>query len=183
MLNELYVDGLINSTSDTTEALQLSKEMIHILSEAGMNLRKWATNSTTQFEKLKNSKKADICHSYQILKNHGFTDERIILLITDDIANNGENLTPVVVINHPNGNNFYKGVSKDYTDEDVTPKNFMAVLKGDEKTLAGVGSEKVAQVITYLYNSLTRSYCFPRRRTFCNGFKSNNKQTRTEKTT
>ncbi|GFU84592.1 hypothetical protein TNCV_1526441 [Trichonephila clavipes] len=47
MLNELYVDDLINSTSDTTEALQLSEEMIHILGEAGMNLRRWATNSTT----------------------------------------------------------------------------------------------------------------------------------------
>ncbi|GFY40079.1 legumain [Trichonephila inaurata madagascariensis] len=149
--------------------------MIHILGEAGMNLRRWAANSTTlyeawkranidcrktseesgvqlkilgiiwdnvndnlnfdirQFEKLKNFMKADICHSYQILKNHGIPDERIILLMTDDIANNGENLTPGIVINHPNGNDVYKGVPKDYTGEDVTPKNFMAVLKGDEK--------------------------------------------------
>ncbi|GFS64508.1 legumain [Trichonephila inaurata madagascariensis] len=87
--------------------------------------------------------KADICHSYQILKNHGIPDERIIVLMTDDIANNGENLTPGIVINNPNGNDVYKGVPKDYTGEDVTPKNFMAVLKGDEKTLAGVGSGKV----------------------------------------
>ncbi|GFV85085.1 DUF1758 domain-containing protein [Trichonephila clavipes] len=50
MLDELYVDDLINSTSDTTEALQLSEEMIHILGEAGMNLRRWATNSTTLHE-------------------------------------------------------------------------------------------------------------------------------------
>ncbi|GFQ99467.1 integrase catalytic domain-containing protein [Trichonephila clavata] len=50
MLNELYVDDLINSTSDTTEALQLSKDMIHILSEAGMNLRRWATNCTALHE-------------------------------------------------------------------------------------------------------------------------------------
>ncbi|GBN64165.1 hypothetical protein AVEN_215717-1 [Araneus ventricosus] len=45
MLNELYVDGLINGTSDITEAIQLSNEMISILSEASMNLRRWATNS------------------------------------------------------------------------------------------------------------------------------------------
>ncbi|GFV82810.1 DUF1758 domain-containing protein [Trichonephila clavipes] len=50
MLNELYVDDLINSTSDATEALQLSEEMIHILGEAGMNLRRMATNSTTLYE-------------------------------------------------------------------------------------------------------------------------------------
>ncbi|GFQ82010.1 integrase_H2C2 domain-containing protein [Trichonephila clavata] len=50
MLNELYVDDLINSASDVTEALQLSEDMIHILSEVGMNLRRWATNSTTLHE-------------------------------------------------------------------------------------------------------------------------------------
>ncbi|GFW76669.1 legumain [Trichonephila clavipes] len=33
--------------------------------------------------------------------------------------------------------------TKDYTGEDVTYKNSMAVLKGDEKTLADVGSGKV----------------------------------------
>ncbi|GFS60271.1 uncharacterized protein TNCV_2827491 [Trichonephila clavipes] len=48
MITELYVDDLINCTSDTTEALQLSEEMIHILGEAGMNLRRWAANSTTK---------------------------------------------------------------------------------------------------------------------------------------
>ncbi|GFU35577.1 uncharacterized protein TNCV_1042231 [Trichonephila clavipes] len=37
----LYVDDPINSTSDATEALQLSEEMIHILSEARMNLRRF----------------------------------------------------------------------------------------------------------------------------------------------
>ncbi|GFW57454.1 integrase_H2C2 domain-containing protein [Trichonephila clavipes] len=50
MLNELYVDDLINSSSDATEALQLSEGMIHILSETGMNFRRWATNSTTLHE-------------------------------------------------------------------------------------------------------------------------------------
>ncbi|PRD22760.1 UNVERIFIED_CONTAM: Lgmn [Trichonephila clavipes] len=76
-------------------------------------------------------------------ENPGILDERIIVLMTDDIANNGENLTPGIVINHPNGNDVYKGVPKDYTGEDATPKNFVAVLKDDEKTLAGVGSGKV----------------------------------------
>ncbi|GFT44831.1 integrase catalytic domain-containing protein [Trichonephila clavipes] len=47
MLNEFYVDDVINSTSDTTETLQLSEEIIHLFNEAGMNLRRWATNSIT----------------------------------------------------------------------------------------------------------------------------------------
>ncbi|GBO12298.1 hypothetical protein AVEN_163735-1 [Araneus ventricosus] len=45
MLNELYVDDLINGTSDITEDIQLSNEMIYILSEASVNLRRWATHS------------------------------------------------------------------------------------------------------------------------------------------
>ncbi|GBN37741.1 hypothetical protein AVEN_155459-1 [Araneus ventricosus] len=45
LLKELYVDDLTNGTSDNTEAIKLSTEMIYILSEASMNLRRWATNS------------------------------------------------------------------------------------------------------------------------------------------
>ncbi|PRD27932.1 UNVERIFIED_CONTAM: Lgmn [Trichonephila clavipes] len=102
--------------------------MIYVLSEAGMNLRRWATNSTTLYE-------AGNVQISVIGKHHKIQ--------VFSIANNGENLTTGIVINHPNGNYVYKGIPKDYTGEDVTPKNFMAVLKGDEKTLAGVGSGKV----------------------------------------
>ncbi|GBM30188.1 hypothetical protein AVEN_134226-1 [Araneus ventricosus] len=45
MLKELYVEDLINGTSDITEAIQLSNEMIYLHSEASMNLRRWETNS------------------------------------------------------------------------------------------------------------------------------------------
>ncbi|GFY44535.1 legumain [Trichonephila inaurata madagascariensis] len=86
---------------------------------------------------------ADICHSYQIMKNHGIPDERIIVLMTDDLAQNEQNPTPGIIINHPNGKDVYKGVPKDYTGEAVTPQNFMAVLRGDKQAVAGVGSEKV----------------------------------------
>ncbi|GFY48872.1 hypothetical protein TNIN_494081 [Trichonephila inaurata madagascariensis] len=43
--------------------------------------------------------------------------------MTDVIANNGENLTPGIVINHPNGNDVYKGVPKDYSGEATTAAN------------------------------------------------------------
>ncbi|GIX68900.1 legumain [Caerostris extrusa] len=86
---------------------------------------------------------ADVCHSYQILKNHGVPDERIIVMMKDDLAYNEENPTPGVIINHPNGSNVYEGIPKDYTGHDVTPKNFLAVLKGNKKSVAGAGSGKV----------------------------------------
>lgn len=33
---------------------------------------------------------ADICHAYHVVHNHGIPDERIIVMMYDDIANNPE---------------------------------------------------------------------------------------------
>ena len=33
---------------------------------------------------------ADVCHAYQILKKHGLPDERIVVMMYDDIAHNEE---------------------------------------------------------------------------------------------
>ncbi|BFZ12376.1 hypothetical protein BsWGS_15414 [Bradybaena similaris] len=74
---------------------------------------------------------ADICHAYHIVRNHGIPDERIIVMMYDDIANSAENPFPGNVINKPGGPNVYPGVPKDYTGEDVTPDVFLKVLTGD----------------------------------------------------
>ena len=66
--------------------------------------------------------KADIYHSYQVLKNHGVADENIIVFHFDDLAQNDQNPTKGIVINKPGGQDVYKGVPKDYTGADVTPK-------------------------------------------------------------
>jgi len=86
---------------------------------------------------------ADACHAYQILKKHGIPDERIVVMMYDDIANNTENPTPGVIINYPNGSDVYAGVPKDYTKEDVTPENFLNILQGNKDAMAGIGSGKV----------------------------------------
>ncbi|XP_078090375.1 legumain isoform X2 [Mustelus asterias] len=86
---------------------------------------------------------ADICHAYQIVHQHGIPDERIIVMMYDDLALNEENPTKGIIINQPNGNDVYKGVVKDYTQENVTPEMFLAVLKGDEEAVRGKGSGKV----------------------------------------
>ena len=33
---------------------------------------------------------ADVCHAYQILHAHGLTDDHIVVMMYDDIANNEE---------------------------------------------------------------------------------------------
>ncbi|KAL1250676.1 hypothetical protein QQF64_018472, partial [Cirrhinus molitorella] len=53
----------------------------------------------------------------------------------DDIANNHKNPYPGKIINKPNGSNVYPGVPKDYTGKDVTPRNFLAALKGDRRAV------------------------------------------------
>lgn len=81
---------------------------------------------------------ADVCHAYQVLHNHGIPDERIVVMMYDDIAHDPSNPTPGVIINHPNGSNVYKGVPKDYTGQLVTPQVFLSVLQG-KKVKGGSG--------------------------------------------
>ncbi|XP_026976200.1 legumain [Sagmatias obliquidens] len=86
---------------------------------------------------------ADACHAYQIVHRNGIPDEQIVVMMYDDIANSEDNPTPGIVINRPNGSDVYEGVLKDYTGEDVTPQNFLAVLRGDAEAVKGKGSGKV----------------------------------------
>uniref|UniRef100_A0A673MCL7 Legumain n=1 Tax=Sinocyclocheilus rhinocerous TaxID=307959 RepID=A0A673MCL7_9TELE len=85
---------------------------------------------------------ADVCHAYQIVHKNGIPDEQIVVMMYDDLAQSSDNPTPGVIINRPNGSDVYKGVLKDYTGDDVTPQNFLAVLKGDAASVKG-GSGKV----------------------------------------
>ncbi|KFD70271.1 hypothetical protein M514_09230 [Trichuris suis] len=86
---------------------------------------------------------ADICHAYQILHKHGVPDERIVVMMYDDIAYNKENIWKGKIINHPKGKDVYKGVPKDYTGKHVTPENFRNILLGLKEEVRGIGSEKV----------------------------------------
>ncbi|XP_078662942.1 legumain-like [Branchiostoma floridae x Branchiostoma belcheri] len=88
---------------------------------------------------------ADVCHAYQILHRNGIPDERIVVMMADDLAHNIRNPTKGVIINHPDGPDVYHGVPKDYTRFDVTAKNFLRVLKGDREGVAGIGSGKVIE--------------------------------------
>ncbi|KAK9198461.1 hypothetical protein WN944_013645 [Citrus x changshan-huyou] len=85
---------------------------------------------------------ADVCHAYQLLRKGGLKEEHIVVFMYDDIAMHELNPRPGVIINHPQGENLYDGVPKDYTGEHVTAQNLYAVLLGDRKAVKG-GSGKV----------------------------------------
>ena len=92
---------------------------------------------------------SDIFHAYQILTKNGIPKENIIVFAYDDIARARENPFPGKVFNKPDptgpGENVYEGVQIDYRGRDVTPKNFLAVLKGDKAALKGKGTGRVLE--------------------------------------
>ena len=74
---------------------------------------------------------------------------KIIVFAYDDIANNTRNPFPGQVFNKPTyadpGVDVYKGIKIDYSGKDVTPTNFLNVLKGDKTAMQGIGSGKVLE--------------------------------------
>uniref|UniRef100_A0A0K2THK9 legumain n=1 Tax=Lepeophtheirus salmonis TaxID=72036 RepID=A0A0K2THK9_LEPSM len=73
---------------------------------------------------------ADVCHAYQIARTHGIPDERIVVMMYDDIASNKVNPTPGKMINKPGGKDVYHNVPTDYTGAAVNPSVFLKVLSG-----------------------------------------------------
>lgn len=88
---------------------------------------------------------ADVCHAYQILHAHGISDDHIVVMMYDDIADNDDNPEKGKIINKPDGPDVYGGVPKDYTKDDVTPTNFLKILRGDKAGMSGIGSGKVIE--------------------------------------
>ena len=69
---------------------------------------------------------ADALNIYQLLKKNGYTDDKIILIIADDIANrtNGQVLSP-------EGENLYHDLEIDYKIDKLTAPDIQDILKGN----------------------------------------------------
>lgn len=87
---------------------------------------------------------SDVCHSYHVLLDKGgIKAENIILFSYDDVASDPENPVPNTLFNKPTtgaGVDVNKGCVIDYKGADVTPENYLKVLRGQDMT--GVGSGK-----------------------------------------
>ncbi|GAA6067833.1 legumain-like, partial [Tachysurus ichikawai] len=93
------------------------------------------------------SVQANVCHAYQAVHRNGVPDDQIVVMMYDDIAYNQQNPSPGNIINVPNGPNVYPGVLKDYTGEDVSAENFLAVLRGDSAAVKKSGPKKVIRSV------------------------------------
>jgi len=113
------------------------------ISAAPVNADKWAVLVAGSNTYSNYRHQSDICHSYQILRNNGFPANRIITLGYDDIANYRSNPYQGQVFNKPTpvgvpGRDIWAGCRLDYTGQNVTAKNFLAVLTGDSVTTGGL---------------------------------------------
>jgi len=75
---------------------------------------------------------ADVLHTYQLLKQNGFDDDHIILILADDLAFSESNPISGVVRNEVGGDNLYENVIVDYKLEDITSDDIRNILTGTQ---------------------------------------------------
>lgn len=73
---------------------------------------------------------ADVLAMYQLLKEHGYTDDNIILVMADDIAGDSHNPEKGVIRVAPGGDNLYDDVNIDYRLADLSPTDFCNIVAG-----------------------------------------------------
>jgi len=96
---------------------------------------------------------ADACHAYQIVRENGVPQENIITFMYNDIAHNPINPFPGQIFNRPTaagvpGTDVYAGVQIDYAGDDVSPENFLAVLRGNSSGVHPKGGKVLNSMAT-----------------------------------
>ena len=75
---------------------------------------------------------ADVLAIYQQLKESGYTDDHIVLIVEDDIARNPSNPNNGVIRVTPNGDNVYEGAKIDYRTSSLRLKDIADILTGEK---------------------------------------------------
>lgn len=95
---------------------------------------------------------ADALAQYQLLRDNGVSDERIVMILADDLADNPLNPVSGLVRNEPSGPNLYKNAVIDYRLDEVTADDVKAILMGlaDERLHTVVDSGPGDDVYVFL---------------------------------
>lgn len=75
---------------------------------------------------------ADVLAIYQLLKQYGYDDDSIILIIEDDLADNSSNPERGVVRVSPGGENVHDNITVDYKMSGLAPGDILKILKGEK---------------------------------------------------
>ncbi len=84
---------------------------------------------------------ADVFAMYQILLQHGYDDDHIILICEDDVADNSKNFEPGVLRVSDAGDNLYDASAIDYRLSNLTTTDIGDILQGRQ-------SDRLQQVIS-----------------------------------
>ena len=74
---------------------------------------------------------ADVLAFYHYLKEHGYDDDHIVLILADDIAYNDRNPLKGVVRREVAGKNLYGGIEIDYRLDELTLKDLKEILTAE----------------------------------------------------
>ncbi|TYH45960.1 hypothetical protein ES332_D11G302200v1 [Gossypium tomentosum] len=104
--------------------------------EAAMHTNNWAVLVCTSRFWFNYRHMANTLSLYRTVKRLGIPDERIILMLADDMACNTRNKYPAQVFNNENHrlNLYGDNVEVDYRGYEVTVENFLRVLTGRHET-------------------------------------------------
>lgn len=75
---------------------------------------------------------ADVLAIYRLLKQYGYDDESIILIVEDDLADNDSNPNKGVVQVTPGGPNVHDNIVVDYKMSELTQDDILKILKGEK---------------------------------------------------
>ena len=83
---------------------------------------------------------SDTCHAYRLLRKSNVSEDNIITLLYDDVAQDPRNPFPGHLFNVPSnethpGTDVYNGTRKDYVGKSVNAHNFLAVLTGNKSAV------------------------------------------------
>jgi len=94
---------------------------------------------------------ADALAQYQLLRANGVPDERIVLVLADDLAGNASNPEPGVVRNVAGGPNLYTNLQIDYRLGQVTAGNLLDILAGKKSPSLPVVIDSTAGDNVYVF--------------------------------
>lgn len=77
---------------------------------------------------------ADVLSMYQLLKKKGWDDDHIILILSDDIANNPKNKYPGEVRSYADGDELYKAAKIDYSTDTLSVLDISDIFLGKQSS-------------------------------------------------
>lgn len=94
---------------------------------------------------------ADVFAMYRLLKQNGYTDDRIVLIAEDDLTHSPRNPNPGVLQVRPGGENVREGAVIDYHTSDLRPEDIGEILNGrrSERLPEVVGAGEKDNVLVF----------------------------------